>query len=72
MQRKRRKDYNILIQLTAEKEADKTVINQINKESENMKVNYDRNKSKAIDFVIDGVLDVDISIPQVLKGSNKV
>jgi hypothetical protein len=37
-----------------------------------MKVNYDRNKSKAIDFVIDGVLDVDISIPQVLKGSNKV
>jgi hypothetical protein len=37
-----------------------------------MKNNFDRNKGKAIDFVIDSVLEVDIEIPRNIKGSNKI
>lgn len=37
-----------------------------------MKISFEKNKSKAIDFVIDSVLDVDNTIPQVIKGCNKI
>ncbi len=33
---------------------------------------YESNKNKAIDYIVNSILEVDMSIPQVLKGSTKI
>jgi hypothetical protein len=33
-----------------------------------LKIDYDKNKNKVIEFILESVLDVDMTIPDVVKG----
>jgi hypothetical protein len=43
-------------------------IKKINREMTNLKHEYESTKSSVLDFIIDNTLNVDLSIPDVVKG----
>lgn len=54
--------------MSGNKEEEEKMEKKIGSEMKQLQKEYDANKGSVINFILDSVLDVDLSIPDVVKG----
>jgi hypothetical protein len=54
--------------LSSNKEEEEKMEKKIGSEMKQLQKEYEANKQSVINFILDSVLDVDLSIPDVVKG----
>jgi sortase (surface protein transpeptidase) len=69
MKKKLRKYLNFKKKANQSKAEQHNSEKQFNADVNSLKSDYNLNKNKVIDYLIDNVLDVDLAIPAVIKGN---